>query len=50
MASMLKTKDWSKQTRRALSATEIVTRVAGLEGWTLSGNDDREDLPLRQLP
>jgi len=40
MASMLKTKDWSKQTRRALSATEIVTRVAGLEGWTLSGNDE----------
>jgi 4a-hydroxytetrahydrobiopterin dehydratase len=40
MASMLKTKDWSKHPRRALSATEIVTRLAGLEGWTLSGNGE----------
>ena len=38
MTSMLKKKDWSTQTRRALSATEIVTQLAQLEGWQLSGD------------
>lgn len=37
MNSMLKTRDWSKEPRRALSATEIVTRIATLEGWQLRG-------------
>ncbi|MBO9677607.1 MAG: 4a-hydroxytetrahydrobiopterin dehydratase [Acidovorax sp.] len=38
MTSMLKKKDWSTQPRRALSATEIVTQLAQLEGWQLSGD------------
>ncbi|KAB2902496.1 MAG: 4a-hydroxytetrahydrobiopterin dehydratase [Burkholderiaceae bacterium] len=38
MTSMLKKKDWSTQTRRALSATEIVTQLAQLGGWQLSGD------------
>lgn len=38
MTSMLKKKDWSTQTRRALSATEVVTQLAQLEGWQLSGD------------
>ncbi len=36
--SMLKKKDWSKQARRALNPTEIVTRLAALQGWQLSGD------------
>ena len=36
--SMLKKKDWSTQTRRALTATEIVANLAKLEGWSLSGD------------
>lgn len=35
---MLKRKDWSTQTRRALTATEIVAKLAQLEGWSLSGD------------
>ncbi len=38
MTSMLKKKDWSTQTRRALTATEIVAKLAQLEGWSLSGD------------
>ena len=38
MSTMLKTKDWRAQTRRALSATEIVASLAKLEDWTLSGD------------
>lgn len=33
----MKKKDWSTVNRRALSATEIVSRLAKLEGWKLSG-------------
>ena len=36
--SMLKKKDWSAQTRRALTATEVVANLAKLEGWNLSGD------------
>ncbi len=38
MTSMLKTKDWSAHTRRALTATEIVAKLAQLEAWTLTGD------------
>lgn len=38
MSSMLKKTDWSTRTRRALTATEIVTRLAGSPGWQLSGD------------
>ena len=31
-------KDWSAQKRRACSATEIVTHLAHLEGWKLTGD------------
>lgn len=36
--SMLKVHDWSRQARRALTPTEIVTRLGTLAGWTLSGD------------
>jgi 4a-hydroxytetrahydrobiopterin dehydratase len=36
--SMLKTQDWRGQARRALSATEIVSGLARLDGWTLTGD------------
>jgi 4a-hydroxytetrahydrobiopterin dehydratase len=35
---MLKKKDWSVLTRRALSAPEVVSRLATLEGWKLTGD------------
>ena len=35
---MLKKKDWSTLTRRALTATEVVANLAKLEGWSLSGD------------
>nr|WP_205763673.1 4a-hydroxytetrahydrobiopterin dehydratase [Acidovorax sp. SRB_24] len=35
---MLKKKDWSAQTRRALTATEVVANLAKVEGWSLSGD------------
>jgi 4a-hydroxytetrahydrobiopterin dehydratase len=35
---MIKKKDWSQHTRRALNPTEIVTRLAALQGWQLSGD------------
>lgn len=38
MPTMLKKKDWSALTRRALTATEVVANLAKLEGWTLTGN------------
>ena len=38
MTSMLKTKDWSKQPRRALNPTEVVTRLITAPGWKLSGD------------
>ena len=38
MTSMLKKNDWSTQTRRALTATEVVAKLAQIEGWSLSGD------------
>ena len=38
MTSMFPKKDWSTQTRRALSATEIVVKLTELPGWQLSGD------------
>ena len=38
MGSMLKVKDWSGQPRRALSPTEVVTRLGTLAGWKLTGD------------
>lgn len=35
---MLKKKDWSTPGRRALTATEVVTQLAQLQGWTLTGD------------
>ena len=40
MSTMLKKKDWSLLPRRALSATEIVARLATLTGWQLAGDGD----------
>ena len=36
--SQLPKKDWSTQKRRACSATEIVTLLAKLDGWKLTGD------------
>lgn len=36
--SMLQKKDWSTQTRRALTATEVVAQLAKLSGWSLTGD------------
>jgi 4a-hydroxytetrahydrobiopterin dehydratase len=38
MNNMLKKKDWSLLPRRALTPTEIVTRLASSPGWQLSGD------------
>ena len=38
MADTLKKKDWSALARRALTATEIITSLAKLEGWRLTGD------------
>ena len=38
MKSMFPKKDWSTQTRRALTATEIVAKLVDLPGWQLSGD------------
>lgn len=38
MTNDLKQKDWSAQTRRALTATEIVAALAQLDGWRLQGD------------
>jgi 4a-hydroxytetrahydrobiopterin dehydratase len=40
MTSMLKKRDWSQESRRALKPTEIVKRLADLPGWKLSGDGD----------
>ena len=44
MSSMFPKKDWSKQPRHALKATEVVTQLATLEGWGLDG--DGADLAI----
>lgn len=38
MTSMLKQKDWFTQARRALTAPELVAKLAQLEGWQLQGD------------
>lgn len=38
MTSMLKKKDWAGVERRALTPTEIVTRLGSLPGWQLAGD------------
>ena len=38
MNSMFPKKDWSTQTRRVLTATEIVAKLVDLPGWQLSGD------------
>lgn len=38
MTTLLKKKDWTTQARKALNAPEIVTRLAQLEGWSLTGD------------
>jgi 4a-hydroxytetrahydrobiopterin dehydratase len=38
MTSMLKIKDWSTQTRRALNAAEIVAKLSHIDGWRLNGD------------
>ena len=38
MSSMLKSKDWKTEARRALGATEIVSSLARLDGWKLTGD------------
>lgn len=38
MDSMMPKKDWSTTPRRALSPTEVVTRLAALPGWQLTGS------------
>lgn len=37
MSSMIKKVDWSTTTRRAQSATEVVSALAKLDGWSLRG-------------
>ena len=46
MTSMLTKKDWSQRTRRALTATEVVTRLAAATGWKLTG--DGEDVAIEK--
>ena len=38
MSTMLKRKDWSKIQRRALTATELVSQLAKVEGWKIHGD------------
>jgi 4a-hydroxytetrahydrobiopterin dehydratase len=38
VSSVLKKKDWSLLGRRALTPTEIVTRLASAPGWSLTGD------------
>lgn len=38
MTTMMKKKDWSLLPRRALTATEIVTRLSAAPGWKLTGD------------
>ncbi len=37
-SSMFPKRDWSGVSRRALSATEVVSQLAALPGWQLSGD------------
>ena len=37
MPGMLNPKNWTGANRRALTATAVVSQLARLEGWTLSG-------------
>ena len=37
MPGMISRKDWAHTPRRALTATEIVSQLARIEGWTLCG-------------
>ncbi|WP_313295304.1 4a-hydroxytetrahydrobiopterin dehydratase [Diaphorobacter sp.] len=37
-ANALPKKDWSQKARRALSATELVTQLVNLQGWSLNGD------------
>src|SRR4051812_40946276 len=46
MTTMLTKKDWSLAPRRALTATEIVTRLANAPGWKLTG--DGEDVAIEK--
>lgn len=38
--SMMKIKDWVGQARHALTASEVVTRLAKLQGWILRGDGE----------
>jgi 4a-hydroxytetrahydrobiopterin dehydratase len=38
MSSVLTKKDWKAQSRRALSATEIITKLVDHVGWMLDGD------------
>ena len=38
MSGMLKKKDWSVLPRRALNPTEVVSRLATVPGWKLTGD------------
>lgn len=38
MATMLTKKDWSLLPRKALTPTEVVTRLAAAAGWQLTGD------------
>jgi 4a-hydroxytetrahydrobiopterin dehydratase len=38
MSTVLKKKDWSLLPRRALTGAEIVTRLAAIPGWKLTGD------------
>lgn len=41
MSSMLRIRDWSVAgVRTALTATQIIAKLAHLEGWRLSGGDE----------
>ncbi|QKV54094.1 4a-hydroxytetrahydrobiopterin dehydratase [Comamonas antarctica] len=42
----LKQQDWSAQPRRALSAPQLVSQLAQVEGWQLSG--DGADLAIQK--
>ena len=46
MGSMIKKKDWSLLPRRALTPTEVVSRLASVPGWQLSG--DGEDVAIEK--
>ncbi|MDB5940648.1 MAG: Pterin carbinolamine dehydratase, partial [Ramlibacter sp.] len=39
-ASMLNKKDWSLLPRRALTPTEVVSRLAVSPGWQLTGDGE----------